>query len=299
MVKFILSERKKKELERLQERFGKRKLKQAWPKIRMIEFFTYMKQFPDTSAAAAARHFSNKWGVKLNERTAQRWNKMSRKEKELLVANMESGLVGTEQCRFRPRKTRVPMIEEKLKERVDARIKSKLPRPKEWVREQALDIAKEEGKEDFIASNTYIARFMVRNIMCMKMKTSNRSTDLYQFVDEQYEWLIEFRNDYGNIAPLLTPEGEINDELFDSMDEFPIILDHEGHKQIDYQNEKTSQLLKFQSTFDLTKVFFFILALFFFLSLHCFFFGYKFLFVVKKRVCLLVLLRYSELRQVL
>ena len=153
MVKYILTERKKKELERLQQRVGKRKLKQAWPKIRMIEFFTYMKKFPDTTAAAAARHFTDKWGIKLTERTAQRWNKMSKKEKQLLITNMESGLIGCDQCRFRERKTRFPKIEKKLKERVDARIKSKLPRPKDWVREQALEIAQDEGKEEFRASD--------------------------------------------------------------------------------------------------------------------------------------------------
>ena len=143
MPKFLQNERVMKRFSRSQ--LNARKKKQGWTKSNVIEFYKYKRENPGVSSAQAARVLSTKWNKKLPPRTAQNWNKLSLKERQKLLANLESGIVKQDQMRIRKRISKYPNLDKLLFMAVKERIRLKLTRSKEWVKRTALEIAAKEG----------------------------------------------------------------------------------------------------------------------------------------------------------
>ena len=258
-----------------------KKKQEGYSKAEMIQFWTYMENNPTETAASASRYFTQKWGKKFTPKTAQRWNKISKKARQTLISDIESGNISMSSMRIRERKPKYPNLDKRLRKKVDFRIEHKLPRGDEWLARESKKIANDLGIENFAASGTYIARFCIRNMKTMKKKTSNRAKQIDVIIAEQADWLVEFRFKYKDDPDLTNNDGNFSDSSMDSMDEFPITLDENSSKNIDNIDEKVSQVEKFNSTMDLTKV---QLAVCFFPSLRSFFIAiidshYFFLFV--------------------
>ena len=235
------------------------------------------------SGAAVARHFGlilqiSQKRMESFTRQVQRWIKMPLKDRMELAARIDTGEVSLETQRIRVRVGKYPELDKRLKKRLDNRIEKNLPRGKRYINKRGKQIAIKLEIRNFVCSDTFIARFLLRCCKSLKKKTTTRATTIYEFLEKQVEWIEAWRERYGGderfyIGIVLRTDKASN------YDEVPYTPDSENEYHVENDDSKVVSVLEFQCTFDVTKVMFhficfcFVLLCYvmFYFILFCFF----------------------------
>ena len=171
------------------------------------------------------------------ERTFQKWRKMSDENFAKLKAAANSPKK-SKLKKIRSSVSKFPKLDKHLNSLRLKRKEFNLDRSTDWLRDEVKrvkldnDIKKQlnlgPGFDNFSASNGYIKRFMKRNSLTTKKKTSTKSITVCEFLNKRHKWLKVEINFIKENSVLMT-------NIF-NLDETPLSLEY-TKRQLEEKSE--------------------------------------------------------------